>query len=121
VRTFYDHTQVLFLFILKDQKPINDLCFHPKSPCVISCSKDSTIKLFDFTKASVKRSYKHIQEYENVKSIDIHPSGDYLIAGTENNIIRTYDMNNLQCFTSSNEQDHHFSVDSLFINMFTVY
>eukprot|EP01080_Neovahlkampfia_damariscottae_P001822 gene1822-964_t len=98
VRTFYDHTN-----------EINDICFHPKNPCVLSCSKDQTIKLFDFTKASAKRSYKYIQEYENVKTIDIHPSGDYLVAGTDNNIIRTYDLNNLQCFTSTNDQDHHFS------------
>jgi cleavage stimulation factor subunit 1 len=44
-----------------------------------------------------------------VRTIHIHPSGDYLLVGTDHNIVRFYDLNTFQCFTSSNPQDHHFS------------
>jgi cleavage stimulation factor subunit 1 len=75
---------------------------------IISASADCTIKFFDFTKASIKRSFKTITDTHNVRSIHMHPSGEYLLAGTDHNQIRMYDLNTMQCFTSPNPQDHHF-------------
>lgn len=98
IRTFYDHNEA-----------INDLCFHPSSPFVFSASSDSTIKIFDYTKPSAKRSFKFIQEAQSINSIDVHPSGDYLLVGAEHNVVRLYDVNTLQCYSSSNESDHHFA------------
>jgi cleavage stimulation factor subunit 1 len=97
IRTFYDHTL-----------PINDVDFHPTLPVIASASADCTVKFFDYTKASIKRSFKQIKDTHNVRSIHIHPSGDYMLLGTAHNQIRMYDLNNMQCYTSPNPQDHHF-------------
>eukprot|EP01027_Heterolobosea_sp_BB2_P010110 GEZU01014877.1.p1 GENE.GEZU01014877.1~~GEZU01014877.1.p1 ORF type:complete len:339 (+),score=49.96 GEZU01014877.1:47-1018(+) len=98
IRTFYDHTG-----------PVNDIDLHPYRPVVASASKDTTIKFFDYTKASMKRSFRYIQESNNVRTLNFHPSGDFLIVGTDHNVLRLYDVNTFQCFSSSNPQDHHFS------------
>lgn len=53
IRTFYDHLQ-----------PINEIDFHPMNPIMASCSRDCTIKLFDYSKSSQKRAIRQI----NVRS-----------------------------------------------------
>ncbi|CAH9088144.1 unnamed protein product [Cuscuta europaea] len=94
IRTFYDHTQ-----------PINDLDFHPQNAVVISGAKDHTIKFFDFSKAVAKRAFRIIQDTHNVRSVSIHPSGDYLLAGTDHHIPHLYDINTFQCYLSMSFQD----------------
>ncbi|KAK6276104.1 hypothetical protein POUND7_005813 [Theobroma cacao] len=91
IRTFYDHVQ-----------PINDLDFHPQSTVLISGAKDHTIKFFDFSKATAKRAFRVIQDTHNVRSVSFHPSGDFLLAGTDHPIAHLYDVNTFQCYLSAN-------------------
>ncbi|XP_030478603.2 cleavage stimulation factor subunit 50 isoform X2 [Cannabis sativa] len=91
IRTFYDHTQ-----------PINDLDFHPESNILISASKDHTIKFFDISKMTAKRAFRVIQDTHNVRSVSFHPSGDFLLAGTDHPIPHLYDINTFQCYLSAN-------------------
>eukprot|EP00300_Choanocystis_sp_HF-7_P010508 c16983_g1_i2.p1 GENE.c16983_g1_i2~~c16983_g1_i2.p1 ORF type:complete len:457 (+),score=92.92 c16983_g1_i2:18-1388(+) len=99
IRTFYDHTA-----------PITDMQFHPcGSPILISSSRDCTIKFFDLSKVSNKRSFRYIQDTHCVRSISFHPSGDFVIAGTDHPMIRLYDVQTFACFTASNPSHHHTS------------
>ncbi|KAG6632882.1 hypothetical protein I3843_12G009200 [Carya illinoinensis] len=91
IRTFYDHIQ-----------PINDLDFHPQNTVLISGAKDHTIKFFDFSKMTAKRAFRVIQDTHNVRSVSFHPSGDFLLAGTDHPIPHLYDVNTFQCYLSSN-------------------
>ena len=98
IRTFYDHIM-----------PINDVEFHPYLPVIVSAAKDNSIKFFDITKPTVKKAFHTIEESHNVRTISIHPSGNYLLVGTDDTVIRTYDLtNNYKCYTSSNTYDNHF-------------
>ncbi|KAK9684458.1 hypothetical protein RND81_10G211700 [Saponaria officinalis] len=94
IRTFYDHMQ-----------PINDLDFHPQSTIVISGAKDHTIKFFDFSKTTAKRAFRVIQDTHNVRSVSFHPSGDYLLAGTDHPTPHLYDINTFKCYLSANTDD----------------
>lgn len=47
IRTLYDHTE-----------EVAYLEFHPKEQILASASKDCTVKLFDISKASVKKAHK---------------------------------------------------------------
>lgn len=47
IRTLYDHTD-----------EVSFLEFHPKEQILASGSKDCTVKLFDISKASVKKAHK---------------------------------------------------------------
>lgn len=49
IRTLYDHME-----------EVTALEFHPRDPILASGSRDFTIKLFDISKASVKKAYKTI-------------------------------------------------------------
>ncbi|KAJ4972961.1 hypothetical protein NE237_006135 [Protea cynaroides] len=91
IRTFYDHLQ-----------PINDLDFHPQNPVLISGAKDHTIKFFDFSKTVAKRAFRVIQDTHNVRSVSFHPSGEFLLAGTDHPIAHLYDINTFQCYLSAN-------------------
>jgi len=50
IRTLYDHTD-----------EVTCLEFHPKEAILLSGSADRTIKIFDYSKSSVKKAYKVIQ------------------------------------------------------------
>eukprot|EP01112_Ceratiomyxa_fruticulosa_P005449 TRINITY_DN1607_c0_g3_i1.p1 TRINITY_DN1607_c0_g3~~TRINITY_DN1607_c0_g3_i1.p1 ORF type:complete len:447 (+),score=89.78 TRINITY_DN1607_c0_g3_i1:195-1535(+) len=97
LKTFYDHTQ-----------PINDLDFHPYLPYLISSSKDCTVMFYDF-RSSVKRAFKYIQDTHNIRTISLHPCGDYLLVGTDHPVIRLYDVNTFQAYTSKRSDQHHFA------------
>ncbi|XP_010257989.1 PREDICTED: cleavage stimulation factor subunit 50 [Nelumbo nucifera] len=90
IRTFYDHLQ-----------PINDLDFHPQNTVLISSAKDHTIKFFDFSKTVAKRAFRVIQDTHNVRSVSFHPSGEFLLAGTDHPIAHLYDVNTFQCYLSA--------------------
>jgi cleavage stimulation factor subunit 1 len=94
IRTFYDHLQ-----------PINDLDFHPHNTILISGAKDNTIKFFDFSKSVARRAFRVIQDTHNVRSVCFHPSGEYLLAGTDHPIAHLYDVNTFKCYLSANVQD----------------
>ncbi|KAL3716604.1 hypothetical protein ACJRO7_008220 [Eucalyptus globulus] len=91
IRTFYDHTH-----------PVNDLDFHPQNTVLISAAKDHTVKFFDYSKATAKRAFRVIQDTHNVRSVAFHPSGDFLLAGTDHPIPHLYDVNTFQCYLSAN-------------------
>ena len=59
------------------------LDFHPTVSVLASGSKDCTVKFFDYSKPSVKRSYRAIHEVASARCLVFHPSGDYLLVGTE--------------------------------------
>ena len=42
---------------------------------VISGARDYTVKVFDFTKSSAKRSTRSIKEVESVRVVEMHPTG----------------------------------------------
>ncbi|CAH1988371.1 unnamed protein product [Acanthoscelides obtectus] len=96
IRTLYDHME-----------EVTCLEFHPKEPVLCSGSKDSTIKLFDISKASVKKAFKTITESEPIKAFSFHPGGDHLLVATQHPVIRLYDMNTMQCFVCAFPQHQH--------------
>ncbi|XP_020704924.1 cleavage stimulation factor subunit 50 isoform X1 [Dendrobium catenatum] len=94
IRTFYDHAE-----------PINDLDFHPQGTILVSGAKDNTIKFFDFSKTVARKAFRVIQDTHNVRSVSFHPSGEFLLAGTDHHLPHLYDVNTFQCYLSSNVQD----------------
>ncbi|NP_001315488.1 cleavage stimulation factor subunit 1 [Danio rerio] len=96
IRTLYDHVD-----------EVTCLSFHPTEQILASGSRDYTLKLFDYSKPSAKRAFKHVQEAEMLRSISFHPSGDFLLVGTQHPTLRLYDVNTFQCFVSCNPLDQH--------------
>ncbi|XP_014663817.1 PREDICTED: cleavage stimulation factor subunit 1-like [Priapulus caudatus] len=96
IRTLYDHME-----------EVRCLDFHPTSQILVSGGKDRFIKLYDYSKPSVKRAFKTIQESEEVRSITFHPSGDYLLVGTDHPTLRLYDVETASCYVSSVPQHQH--------------
>jgi cleavage stimulation factor subunit 1 len=75
-RAYFDHAEV-----------VNDVDFHPIEPFVVSGSMDGTIKFYDHSKVNLKRCVKYLNESHNVRSLAFHPSGDFLLAGTEHPMV----------------------------------
>ncbi len=42
-----------------------------------------------------------------MRSIHFHPTGDFILAGTELNIIKIYDVATMKCYTSERPVDTH--------------
>ncbi|KMZ70395.1 Cleavage stimulation factor subunit 1-like protein [Zostera marina] len=93
IRTFYDNLQA-----------INDLDFHPQGSILISGAKDNTIRFFDFGKTTARKSFKVIEDTHNVRSVVFHPSGRFVLAGTDHPIPHLYDVNTFQCCITANAQ-----------------
>ncbi|MCL4132952.1 UNVERIFIED_CONTAM: hypothetical protein GTU68_037509 [Idotea baltica] len=96
IRTLYDHLD-----------EITVLEFHPREQILISGSRDTNVKLFDFSKASARKGFKTITDAEQVTALSIHPSGDILAVGTEGPIVRIYDLNTCQCYVCPYPKEHH--------------
>ncbi|KAG0204691.1 hypothetical protein BGX28_003440 [Mortierella sp. GBA30] len=100
IRTLYDHTT-----------PVTDVDFHPNG-LVLAASSDTVVKLYDLSKPSVKRSFRYLQDSHPINSVSFHPSGDFLLVGSEAETVRIYDVKTLQCFTpkafsTPNSHHHH--------------
>uniref|UniRef100_A0A182QUL8 Cleavage stimulation factor subunit 1 n=1 Tax=Anopheles farauti TaxID=69004 RepID=A0A182QUL8_9DIPT len=96
IRTLYDHTD-----------EVTYLEFHPKDQILASGSRDHTVKLFDISKASVKKAHKVLSDCVPVRCIAFHPTGDYMAVGTEHNVLRVYDVHTAQCFVSAIPSQQH--------------
>eukprot|EP00808_Paulinella_micropora_P004728 g14111.t1 len=96
LRTYYDHTG-----------PVLGIDFHPIEPFVASCSTDMTIRFFEHSKQGMKQAYATIHDYHQVRSLNFHPSGDFLISGTSHPIVRLYDVPTLQVYASPSKKDFH--------------
>lgn len=97
IKTFYDHTA-----------PVSDLAFHPSEPFLVSASRDCTIRFFNTSRLHARRSARHVADTHAVRSIHLHPSGDFLLAGTDHPMVRVYDVNTLKSFVSADANQHHF-------------
>ena len=86
------------------------LRFHPKEALLASGSRDYTVKIFDYSKASAKKAFKTINETEHIEDIAFHPSGSHLLVGVRHPVIRLYDVNTTQCFTGSIPRHQHLDV-----------
>jgi WD40 repeat protein len=51
------------------------LDFHPRESILASGSKDFSVKLFDYSKASAKKAARTLSDSEQINSISFHPSG----------------------------------------------
>ena len=72
ISTLYDHSDAIL-----------SLSFHPTVSVLASGSRDNYIKFFDYSKPSVKRAYRSVIEVASVRCLTFHPSGDYILVGTE--------------------------------------
>lgn len=90
IRTFYDHVGT-----------VNCLAFHPRQPVLFSGSADKTVKIFDLTRGGVnKKAMVSISDVAPVNVVCPHPSGDFVLVGTQHPVIRLYDVNTQQCYSS---------------------
>jgi len=55
----------------------------------------------------MKRAYKHITDSHNVRSIQFHPSGDFLLSATDHTMIRLYDVTTFQAYVSCDTDSQH--------------
>jgi WD40 repeat protein len=77
IKTLYDHTAC-----------VNEIVFHPNGAVVASCADDFNIKLYDLSKTHAKRGFRYLGDAYPVQSISFHPSGDYIISGTDHHAVR---------------------------------
>ena len=96
IRTLYDHAE-----------EVTCLEFHPKEQILVSGSRDFTVRLFDYSRTSVKKAFRVIDGSYQVQAIAIHPSGDYLLVGTRQPVLRIYDINTSQCFVATDSNGNH--------------
>ncbi|XP_043472833.1 cleavage stimulation factor subunit 1 [Leptopilina heterotoma] len=96
IRTLYDHLE-----------EVTCLEFHPREPILVSGSRDFSIKLFDFSKASVKKAFRTITDADQIRCLSFHPTGDFLVVGTNQPVVRLYDVNTAQSFVCSIPNHQH--------------
>jgi len=97
VRTLQDHVL-----------GITCLAFHPMNPTLFAGSVDKAVKIFDLTRPpGHKKAFSVLQDVHPVRSIAIHPCGDFLLVATSHQAIRLYDLQTLNCFTTFHQDHHH--------------
>ena len=96
LKTLLDHTE-----------PVTGLRFHPRAKVLISASKDKTIRMFAYSSMSTT-SFEAITDTHPVKSIALHPSGDFILAACQHPYARLYVTDEPQAapLISSTAQHH---------------
>ncbi|CAG0893890.1 unnamed protein product [Cyprideis torosa] len=98
IRTLYDHME-----------EVSALQFHPSAQVLASGSRDFSVKLFDYSKSTVKKAQMTIPDSAEVNALSFHPSGQYISVATEHNVIRLYNVNTAQCFAPAAPRHNHTS------------
>ena len=65
------------IFFSKCQE-VTCLKFHPKEAILASGSRDCSVKIFDYSKASAKKAMRTITDAEQISDIAFHPTGNKL-------------------------------------------
>lgn len=98
IRTLYDHVE-----------EVTCLEFHPREAILASGSRDCSVKLFDYSKTSVKKAFRTITDADQVKCLSFHPAGDFIVVGTNHHVIRLYDIQTAQAFVCNIPSHQHTS------------
>jgi len=96
VKNFYDHTGA-----------ITDIDFHPTLPLLASCATDCSVKLYE-TNSSGKKASKHFLDTHSIRSINFHPSGDYLLASGDHTAVRLWDLGSEKVYVNPRTEQNHF-------------
>ena len=97
IRTFYDHVGT-----------VTSCAFHPRQPLLFTGSVDKTIKVFDLTRGGInKKAMTSITDVSPVNVVTPHPCGDFVLVGTQHPVVRLYDVNTQQCFSSYHQNVQH--------------
>ncbi|KAF0288703.1 Cleavage stimulation factor subunit 1 [Amphibalanus amphitrite] len=96
IKTLYDHVD-----------EVTWLEFHPRLPLLASGSRDTNIKIFEYSKSSVKKATTVISDAIPVRCFSFHPSGDYMAVGTDHTAVRVYDIATAQCYVNPFNKEHH--------------
>ena len=67
----------------------------------------STTQMSNLSKIRPLFFFCFFKDTHNIRSLQIHPCGEYLIAGTQNNTIRIYDIASMKCYVSPRLSDNH--------------
>ncbi|KAI0979714.1 hypothetical protein GJ496_004979 [Pomphorhynchus laevis] len=95
--TDYDHTD-----------EITHLEFQPREPLLLSGSRDCTLKFFEFSKTTARRSCRVISESNPIRCFSFHPNGEWLLVATEQaSPIRLYSVETGQAYVCNRPADQH--------------
>ena len=66
-----------FDIVTSEFQEVTCLKFHPKEAILASGSRDCSVKIFDYSKASAKKAMRTITDAEQISDIAFHPTGKY--------------------------------------------
>ena len=81
IRSLYGHTE-----------PVSDVDFHPNGRVLASVSLDGKLGLYDLTRAQHKRHAMSWEDVVPLRSLDFHPTGDYLLLAGDDHRPRLMDV-----------------------------
>eukprot|EP01059_Diplonema_ambulator_P008069 TRINITY_DN17595_c0_g1_i3.p1 TRINITY_DN17595_c0_g1~~TRINITY_DN17595_c0_g1_i3.p1 ORF type:complete len:253 (+),score=37.70 TRINITY_DN17595_c0_g1_i3:83-760(+) len=66
---------------------VEDVQFSPRTPDIVTGSKDGTIRLFNYTQPRSKRSIAVFKDDHGVNAIAMHPSGFHILSGVDHPVV----------------------------------
>ena len=68
---------------------------------------DGNIKFYDLQKQNTKRGFRYLADTYPVRSIAFHPSGEFIISGTDHHSVRMFDIQSMKLYIPPSQNDHH--------------
>jgi len=99
--------------------PVVDVCLHPSNVYLLTTSRDSSWGFYDFEKGTLLTQVMDIDRYP-FTCCHIHPDGYIFSVGTQNNVIRIFDLRNQKNVASFQGHtgainDVHFSENGVYL------
>eukprot|EP00820_Chromera_velia_P017440 Cvel_26730.t1-p1 / transcript=Cvel_26730.t1 / gene=Cvel_26730 / organism=Chromera_velia_CCMP2878 / gene_product=Cleavage stimulation factor subunit 1, putative / transcript_product=Cleavage stimulation factor subunit 1, putative / location=Cvel_scaffold3226:13701-18021(+) / protein_length=447 / sequence_SO=supercontig / SO=protein_coding / is_pseudo=false len=87
------------------------LDFHPDTThtrLFFSGDVAGNVNVFSYATSGTKRPIESLMDaFPPINTVCVNPTGDFLLVGTDHNIIRIYDTQRYHCRAAKNENDHH--------------
>lgn len=77
---------------------IRDIAFLPNDLKFLTCSDDSTMKIWNFNNGSEERAL--VGHHWDVKSADWHPDLGLIVSGSKDNLVKFWDPRQANCITT---------------------
>lgn len=103
IKTLYEHTHRVLA-----------LDFHPTAP-ILGSASDTVIRFFDL-KETTKKMKRELKDTHTVHAIKFHPSGDYILVGTDHHYLRLYEYASRNSYISSateQQNQHQLKINSV--------
>lgn len=117
---FWDVNTGNFVKKYPSTQKINDISISPDSTIIALALNDAAIELMDFNSGEIRKTFKNIKIVDSFEIIKFLPSNSLLVTGSENGIVRIWNINGTSIWETPRQDKNGKAVEPSPIKSITI-